>query len=143
VARFFRELLGQWWFKTKVDWSAIFEPLARSGSSLGALPDSRCNFVAVGGAAHFVIHGEPLARFFGPIVLSVLGQDSSSSPQVASICIGWGLHAASGVGAHRGDYFGDSRVISPAHRHCIGNLHALVLLSDDAGGQYERLARAA
>lgn len=98
--------------------------------------------LAVGGAAHFVIHGEPLARFFGPIVLSVLGAGFFILA-AGGICIGWGLMQRQAWARIAAIILGILALFHPPIGTALGIYTLWVLLSDDAGGQYERLARAA
>jgi hypothetical protein len=98
--------------------------------------------LAVGGAAHFVIHGEPLARFFGPIVLSMIGAGFFILA-AGGICVGWGLMQRQAWARVAAIILGILALFHPPIGTALGIYTLWVLLSSDGGGQYERLARAA
>jgi hypothetical protein len=98
--------------------------------------------LALGGAVHFAIHGEPFARFFGPIVLSMLGAGFSILA-AGGICVGWGLMQRQSWARIAAIILGILALFHPPIGTALGIYTLWVLLSDHAGMQYERMARAA
>jgi len=98
--------------------------------------------LALGGAARFVIHGEPFARFFGPIVLSMLGAGFSILA-AGGICVGWGLMQRQSWARIAAIILAILALFHPPIGTALGIYTLWVLLSDDAGGEYERMAKAA
>src|SRR5439155_13151400 len=95
--------------------------------------------LALGGAARFVIHGEPFARFFGPIVLSMLGAGFSILA-AGGICVGWGLMQRQSWARIAAIILAILALFHPPIGTALGIYTLWVLLSDDAGGEYERMA---
>jgi len=98
--------------------------------------------LVIGGATHFIIHGEPLVRIFGPVVLSVLSAGFFVLA-AGGICIGWGLMQREPWARIAAIVLAVLALFHPPIGTALGIYTLWVLLSDDAGGRYDRLAKAA
>jgi hypothetical protein len=96
----------------------------------------------IGSAVHFTIPGNELARHVAPLVLSLIG-GSLLVVAAGGICVGWGLMErlpwARGVAV----VLGVITLFHPPFGTALGIYTLWVLLSNDAGPQYNRMARAA
>jgi hypothetical protein len=96
----------------------------------------------LGSAAHFVIHGEEMARILGPLVLYLLGS-TLLILAAGGICVGWGLMQRQPWARTTAIILGVLALFYPPFGTALGIYTLWALLSNDAGVQYERMARAA
>jgi hypothetical protein len=98
--------------------------------------------VLLGGAAHFVIHGEPVAEVLGPLVLYLIG-GSLLLVGAGGVCVGWGLMQRQPWARIAALVLGILALFHPPFGTALGIYTLWVLLANDASAQYERMARAA
>ena len=98
--------------------------------------------LTLGSTVHFVLRGEPFVRFFGPLVLAMIGS-SLLILAAGGICVGWGLMQRQSWARVAAIVLGILALFHPPIGSALGIYTLWVLLADDAGGQYERLAKAA
>jgi hypothetical protein len=99
--------------------------------------------LAVGSIAHVAIPGsEGMARALGPLVLYLIG-GSLLVVGAGGICVGWGLMQRQRWARIAALILGILALFHPPFGTALGIYTLWVLLSNDAGTEYERMARAA
>jgi hypothetical protein len=99
--------------------------------------------LAVGSIAHVAIPGsEGMARALGPLVLYLIG-GSLLVVGAGGICVGWGLMQRQPWARIAALILGIVALFHPPFGTALGIYTLWVLLSNDAGTEYERMARAA
>jgi len=93
----------------------------------------------LGTFARFVIHDNPFAQTFGPIVLSVLAA-SIMLVALGGILVGWGLRSREPWARAVANVLGILALFHPVLGTALGIYTLWVLLSDDAGVEYGHLA---
>ena len=99
--------------------------------------------MVVGGMAHMFIPGEEaVARLVGPLVLNIIG-GVLLIVAAGGILIGWGLMNHQPWARIAGIILGVISIFHPPIGTALGIYTLWVLLSGDAGAQYDRMARTA
>ncbi|OLE57373.1 MAG: hypothetical protein AUG13_04345 [Chloroflexi bacterium 13_1_20CM_2_59_7] len=99
--------------------------------------------LAVGSIAHVAIPGsEGMARALGPLVLYLIG-GSLLVVGAGGICVGWGLMQRQPWARIAALILGILALFHPPFGTALGIYTLWVLLSNDAGTEYEHMARAA
>jgi len=99
--------------------------------------------MVVGGIAHMFIPGEEaVARLVGPLVLNIIG-GVLLIVAAGGILIGWGLMNHQPWARIAGIILGVISIFHPPIGTALGIYTLWVLLSGDAGAQYDRMARTA
>jgi hypothetical protein len=93
-------------------------------------------------AARFVIHDNPVASMFGPLVLSFIG-GTILIVAVGGILVGWGLRNREPWARTVAIALGILALFHPPFGTALGIYTLWVLLSNDARIEYRRLAGAA
>ncbi|MBZ5721009.1 MAG: zinc ribbon domain-containing protein [Acidobacteriia bacterium] len=96
----------------------------------------------IGSAAHFAIQGNELVRHMAPLFLNLLG-GSLLVVAAGGICVGWGLMERLPWARVTAVVLGVITLFHPPFGTALGIYTLWVLLSNDAGPQYDRMARAA
>jgi hypothetical protein len=98
--------------------------------------------LVVGSAAHFAIRGEEMVRVLGPLVLYLIG-GSLLVVAAGGICVGWGLMQRQPWARVAALIVGVLALFHPPFGTALGIYTLWVLLANDAGVEYEQMARAA
>ncbi len=99
--------------------------------------------LAVGSIAHVAIPGsEGMARALGPLVLYLIG-GSLLVVGAGGICVGWGLMQRQPWARIAALILGILALFHPPFGTALGIYTLWILLSNDAGTEYEHMARAA
>ena len=99
--------------------------------------------MSIGGFAHFMIPGQVMiAHMLGPLVLYMIG-GTFLIVAAGGIAVGWGLMQHRPWARIIAVILGVLVLFHPPFGTALGIYTLWVLLSDDAGPQYDRLARAA
>ncbi|OLC96621.1 MAG: hypothetical protein AUH86_09330 [Acidobacteria bacterium 13_1_40CM_4_58_4] len=99
--------------------------------------------LAVGSIAHVAIPGsEGMARALGPLVLYLIG-GSLLVVGAGGMCVGWGLMQRQPWARIAALILGILALFHPPFGTALGIYTLWVLLSNDAGTEYEHMARAA
>ena len=96
----------------------------------------------IGSAAPLVIQGNEIARHLGPLVLNLIG-GSLLIVAAGGICVGWGLMERLSWARGVAVVLGVISLFHPPIGTALGIYTLWVLLANDAGPQYNRMARAA
>ena len=107
--------------------------------SLFLLPALALFFIS--GVAQFLIHENGVARLLGPLVLSLIG-GSILLVAVGGILVGWGLRNREPWARTAAIVLGILAIIHPPFGTALGIYTLWVLLSDEGGAEYRRLASA-
>jgi hypothetical protein len=95
----------------------------------------------ISGAAEFLIHANPVARALGPLVLTLIG-GSILLVAVGGILVGWGLRNREPWARTTAIVLGILAILHPPFGTALGIYTLWVLLSDDGGTEYRKLASA-
>jgi len=98
--------------------------------------------LAVGGAARFLIAGSEMGRVLGPVVLSLIGC-TLLIVAAGGICVGWGLMQRQPWARVAALVLGVLSVFHPPVGTALGIYTLWVLMSKEAGTDYERITRVA
>ena len=95
----------------------------------------------ISGAVDFLIHQNAIARVLGPLVLTLIG-GSILLVAVGGILVGWGLRNREPWARTTAIVLGILAIIHPPFGTALGIYTLWVLLSDDGGVEYRKLASA-
>jgi hypothetical protein len=96
--------------------------------------------LAVGGAARFLIAGSEIGRVLGPLVLTLIGC-SLLIVAAGGICVGWGLMQRQPWARVAALVLGVLALFHPPVGTALGIYTLWVLMSHEAGTDYNRMAR--
>ena len=96
--------------------------------------------LAVGGAARFLIAGSEMGRVLGPLVLNLIG-GSLLIVAAGGICVGWGLMQRQPWARVAALVLGVLSLFHPPIGTAPGIYTLWVLMSNEAGTDYNRIAR--
>ncbi|MGH7489025.1 MAG: zinc-ribbon domain-containing protein [bacterium] len=97
--------------------------------------------LAIGSAVHFAITGEQMVRELGPLVLYLVG-GSLLIVATGGICVGWGLLQRQPWARMAAIIVGFVSLFHPPFGTALGIYTLWVLLANDAGVNYDQMARA-